>query len=69
MTEFTLRIENMHCGSCIRRVSQALASTQGLQVKEVRVGAARVSSTENPAPVELAVAALAKAGYAARLEN
>ncbi len=55
MPEFTLRIDNMHCGSCIRRVSQALASTPGLEVKEVRVGAARLSSDENPAPVELAL--------------
>jgi copper chaperone CopZ len=69
MPEFTLRIENMHCGSCIRRVSQALAFTDGLQVKEVRVGAARLSSTRNPAPVEEALAALAKAGYPARLED
>ena len=69
MAEFTLRIENMHCGSCIRRVSQALAFTDGLQVKEVRVGAARLSSTRNPAPVEEALAALAKAGYPARLED
>jgi copper chaperone len=72
MTEFTLRIENMHCGSCIRRVSQALASTDGLTVKEVRVGAARLSSTSNPAPMHLvdqALASLAKAGYPARLED
>jgi copper chaperone len=69
MSEFTLRIENMHCGSCIRRVSQALAATAGLEVKEVRVGAARVSSSKNPAPVEQAVAALEKAGYPARLED
>jgi copper chaperone len=69
MSEFTLRIENMHCGSCIRRVSQALASTDGLKVKEVRVGAARLTSTLNPAPIDLALAALAKAGYPARLEN
>jgi copper chaperone CopZ len=69
MSEFTLRIDNMHCGSCIRRVSQALASTEGLEVKEVRVGAARLSTTQNPAPVELALAALAKAGYPARLED
>ncbi len=69
MSEFTLRIDNMHCGSCIRRVSQALASTHGLEVKEVRVGAARLSTTQNPAPVELALAALAKAGYPARLED
>ncbi|HXR40318.1 MAG TPA: heavy metal-associated domain-containing protein [Terracidiphilus sp.] len=69
MPEFTLRIDNMHCGSCIRRVGQALASTEGLEVQEVRVGAARLISTQNPAPVELAVAALAKAGYPARLED
>jgi copper chaperone CopZ len=43
MPEFTLRIDGMHCGSCVRRVSQALASTEGIQVKEVRVGAARLS--------------------------
>jgi len=69
MAEFTLRIENMHCGSCIGRVSQALASTSGLEVKEVRVGAARVNSDVQPAPVEQALAALAKAGYPARLED
>jgi copper chaperone CopZ len=69
MSEVTLRIENMHCGSCIRRVSQSLASVPGLEVKEVRVGAARFESSQNPAPVEQAVAALAKAGYPARLDE
>jgi copper chaperone CopZ len=69
MSEFTLRIDNMHCGSCVRRVSQVLASTGHLQVKEVRVGAARLGFTDSTAPVELALAALAKAGYPARLED
>jgi copper chaperone CopZ len=69
MAEFTLRIDGMHCGSCIRRVSQALASTEGLQVEEVRLGAARLRTILAPAPVDLAVAALAKAGYSARLET
>jgi copper chaperone len=69
MSVFTLRIENMHCGSCIKRVSQALASTEGLAVEEVRVGAARVRSGTHPDPVDLALAALAKAGYPARLED
>jgi Cu+-exporting ATPase len=72
MPEFTLRIDNMHCGSCIRRVSQALASTEGVQVEEVRLGAARLSmvhDTQAPAPVDLAIAALAKAGFPARLEQ
>jgi copper chaperone CopZ len=69
MSEFSLRIDGMHCGSCIRRVSQALASTEGVVVKEVRVGAARLSTALDPAPVDLALAALAKAGYTARLEE
>jgi len=68
MPEFTLGIDNMHCGSCIRRVSQALASVNGAIVNEVRVGAARFSSNLDPAPVDLVIAALAKAGYPARLE-
>ena len=65
MAEFTLQIDGMHCGSCIRRVSQALASVEGAQVNEVRVGAARLSSAAEPAPVDLAIAALAKAGFPA----
>jgi copper chaperone CopZ len=69
MSEFTLRIDGMHCGSCVRRVSQALAATEGLVVEEVRVGAARLASATEPAPVENAIAALAKAGYAAHLDQ
>jgi copper chaperone CopZ len=69
MAEFTLRIEGMHCGSCIRRVSQALASAEGMQVEEVRLGAARLRTNLALAPVDLAVAALARAGYSARLET
>jgi copper chaperone CopZ len=69
MAEFTLKIDGMHCGSCVRRVSQALAATPGVVVNEVRVGAARLTAAEEPAPVELAIAALAKAGYTAHLES
>jgi copper chaperone CopZ len=68
MAEFKLRIDGMHCGSCVRRVSQALAATEGVKVEEVVVGTARLSSTVEPAPVELAIAALAKTGFTARLE-
>ncbi len=65
MSEFTLHIDGMHCGACVRRVSQALSQTEGLTVKEVRVGAARLESEQQPAPVDQAIAALAKAGYIA----
>jgi copper chaperone len=69
MQEFTLKIEGMHCGSCVRRVSRALAATPGVVVNEVRVGAARLSAPEDPLVMESAMAALAKAGYASHLES
>jgi len=69
MPEFTLRIDGMHCGACVRRVSQALAQTQGLEVKEVQIGAARVASEQEPAAVDRAIAALAAAGYKAHAES
>lgn len=69
MTEFTLRIDGMHCGSCVRRVTQALASTPGITVDEVRVGAARLNASDQAAAAEAAIGALAKAGYSAHLES
>ena len=68
MPEFTVRIEGMHCGACVKRVSQTLAGTEGVEVKEVRVGAARFASEQDGQVVDRAVAALAKAGYPAHLE-
>jgi copper chaperone CopZ len=68
MAEFTLRIDGMHCGACVRRVSQALASG-GLNVKEVRLGAARIESDEDPPPVDHALAVIQKAGYGAHLDS
>lgn len=67
MAEFTLRIDGMHCGACVRRVGQALA-TEGLNVKEVRIGAARIQSDQDPPPVDRALAAVQKAGYRAHLD-
>jgi copper chaperone len=66
MSEFTLHIDGMHCGACVRRVGQALAATEGVEVKDVRIGAARLASTQDPPPVDLAIAALAAAGYKAQ---
>jgi len=68
MPEFMLRIDGMHCGSCVRRVTQALNLTEGVRVEEVRIGAARLKSEDRP-PVDAAIAALGKAGYAAHLEQ
>jgi len=68
MAQLALQIDGMHCGSCIRRVEQALASTEGVKVEEVRLGAARLRAA-SPSSADAAIAALAKAGYSARLEQ
>jgi copper chaperone len=65
----TLRIDGMHCGACVRRVTQALQRVEGAEVQEVRLGAARVQ-VEDAATAESAlVASIAKAGYSAHLEQ
>ena len=73
MAEITLRIDGMHCGSCVRRVSQALGSVPGVQVCEVRIGAARFTALSEPAPVaqavDAAIQAIVRSGYAAHLES
>jgi copper chaperone CopZ len=63
MATLNLQIENMHCGSCVRRVTQVLNGLPGTHAEEVRIGAARVA-TDTPA-VEV-TAALSAAGYPAR---
>jgi copper chaperone CopZ len=68
MAEFTLRIDGMHCGSCVSRVTQALASIEGVTVNEVRLGEARITSDLTPSPVDLVIATLDKAGFPAHLE-
>ena len=47
MPEFMLKIDGMHCASCVRRASQALAATPGIVVNEVTVGTAKLSSTRS----------------------
>ena len=69
MAELTLKIDGMHCGSCVRRVNQAIATVPGVVVNEVRVGAARFTSLQDPAPVALVIEAIQKSGYAAHLES
>jgi len=65
VSQITLTIEGMHCGACVRRVTQALQRVPGATVEEVRVGGARVQA-EDSAPL---IAALAKAGYPAHAEQ
>jgi copper chaperone CopZ len=67
MREVTLRIESMHCGACVRRVTQALENIGGVEVGEVRIGAARVQAPDDVRESAL-IAAVERAGYSAFVE-
>jgi copper chaperone CopZ len=66
MSTLTLRIDNMHCGSCIRRVTQTLNALPGTQAEEVRVGSARIHTSAAPEQIQQALTA---AGYPAFVES
>jgi len=65
MATLTLRIENMHCGSCIRRVTQTLNTMPGTHADEVRVGSARVHTSASADEIQQSLAA---AGYPTLVE-
>jgi copper chaperone len=65
MATLTLRIDNMHCGSCIRRVTQTLNTLPGTHAEEVRVGSARIRTDSAP---EIIQQALSTAGYPTLVE-
>jgi copper chaperone CopZ len=64
---FTLVVDGMHCGGCVRRVQGALAQVPGVAVDEIVVG--KVSGTFDPDDTDEAalVDALTRAGYPARV--
>ncbi len=66
MSTLVLRIDNMHCGSCIRRVTQTLNSLPGTHAQEVRVGSARIQTSASPEQIQQALTA---AGYPAFVES
>jgi copper chaperone CopZ len=66
MATFDLTIENMHCGSCVRRVTQVLNALPATHAEEVRIGAARVQTDADPAQLEQSLQA---AGFPARVQK
>lgn len=64
MASVASQIEKMHCGACVRRVTQALNAVPATHADEVTMGAARVTSA---APVEDILQALKGAGFPAHI--
>lgn len=61
MNTVTLKIEGMHCQSCVARVKRALEKTEGVKVNDVQIGSASVETND----VEEVLNAIADAGYTA----
>jgi copper chaperone len=65
MSSFTLTIEKMHCGACVRRVMQTLNALPHTHAEEVTIGSARIRTAADPSQIE---AALQAAGYPAHIQ-
>lgn len=64
MAKVDLEIEKMHCGACVRRVTQTLNSLPGTHAESVAIGAAHLNTDADPSDV---LRALDAAGYPARV--
>lgn len=67
MEKLTLAIEGMSCGHCVARVRQTLATTPGVHVEAVSVGAASLSYDASTISPEQIASAVSAAGYPAHV--
>lgn len=59
-------IDGMSCGHCVAKVTKALNSVPGIEIKDVVVGSARVAVPDETT-ANAALAAIQEAGYAAHM--
>ena len=64
MTTETLTIDGMSCDHCVRAVADALDGLDGVEVDDVRVGAATIRRDEARTSRDAVAAALGEEGYA-----
>lgn len=66
MEQLTMSISGMTCAHCVGAVTQALEALDGVQVEQVRVGAATVAyDPSRTSPIQMAQA-IEDAGYQVR---
>jgi copper chaperone len=63
-----LAIEGMHCGACVRRVTSALQSVEGVTVNSVEVGSAKIVFDAAETSVQDIAATLDRNGFPARVQ-
>ena len=66
MNKLELEIEGMSCNHCVAAVSEALGELPGVNVDQVRIGAAQVSYQPEKVSPEQIVLAVEDAGYSAQ---
>lgn len=64
-----LSIEGMHCGACVRRVTNALQGVEGVTVKSVEVGSAKVAFDAAETSAQEIAAALDRNGFPAHVQS
>ena len=64
----SLLIEGMHCEACVRRVTNALNSIEGVRADSVKVGSATVTFNPTTVKPERIAAAVDAIGFTARVE-
>ena len=69
MQELTFQIDGMHCGACVRRVTSALQSVEGVTVNSVEVGSAKVAFDGSEITAQEITAALDRNGFPARVQS
>jgi copper chaperone len=66
---FTVTINGMHCGACVRRVTEALNRLDGVEVNSVEVGSARVIVDSREKSADLVTSALSRFGFTAEVQE
>jgi copper chaperone len=62
-----LSIEGMHCGACVRRVTNALQAVAGVQVGSVEVGSAQLAFDSEETSAQEIAAAVNGIGFTAQI--
>ena len=64
MKTITLNIEGMHCGGCVKSVTQVLTELDGVQSADVQLeGKANITFDENRVNVAQLIEVIEDAGY------
>jgi copper chaperone len=66
--ETRIRVDGMHCGGCITRVTAALKRLSSVEVKDVQVGSAKVLFDASSISPPLIAEAISRIGFQARPE-